>query len=120
MTAVSPRNSIGKSIRYGVHSIQNMRREMEDAHKAVLGVEGWSPSLSRPSSREGMEASLGSMSYFAIFDGHAGSRAAEFAGERLCELLAADRNALLSEPSEALRKALARTEEEWLQLARSH
>jgi len=60
------------------------------------------------------------MSYFAIFDGHAGSRAAEFAGERLCELLAADRNALLSEPCEALRKALVQTEEEWLQMARNH
>lgn len=118
-TMVSPRSSMGKPTRYGVHSIQNRRREMEDAHRAVLGVEGWSPSASRPSSREGMEASLGSMSYFAIFDGHAGSRAAEFAGERLCELLAADRAALLSGPAEALRRALARTEEEWLQMARA-
>mmetsp|Transcript_37455 Transcript_37455/g.94165 ORF Transcript_37455/g.94165 Transcript_37455/m.94165 type:complete len:409 (-) Transcript_37455:28-1254(-) len=118
-TMVSPRNSFGKPLRYGVHSIQNMRQKMEDAHRAVLGVEGWSPSTSRPSSREGMEASLGSMSYFAIFDGHAGSEAAKFASENLCELLAADRTALLSEPSEALRRALARTEEEWLERARS-
>jgi len=118
-TMVSPRASQGKPLRYGVHSIQNMRREMEDAHRAVLGVDGWSPSASRPSSREGMEASLGTMSYFAIFDGHAGFRAAEFAGERVCELLAADCLSLLSEPAEALRSALRRTEEEWLQLARS-
>lgn len=118
-TTVSPRNAVGKQLRYGVHSIQNMRREMEDAHKAVLGAEERSPTLSRPTSREGMEASLGSMSYFAIFDGHAGSRAAEFAGDRLCDLLAADRKALASQPSEALRIALERTEEEWLQMARS-
>lgn len=118
-STVSPRLALGKPLQYGVHSIQNMRREMEDAHKAVLGMEGWSPSLSRPTSREGMEVSLGNMSYFAIFDGHAGSRAAEFAGERLCGLLAADRMALLSEPAEALRRALERTEEEWLQMARS-
>lgn len=103
----------GSPLHYGVHSIQNRRNEMEDAHRAVLGQEGRSPS----SISDDIEASLGSLSYFAIFDGHGGARAAEFSGEHLCTLLAANREGLVADPIEALRLAFARTEEEWSALA---
>jgi len=86
---------------------------MEDAHRAVLGKEPNSPSASGD-----VEAALGSLSYFAIFDGHGGARAAEFSGERLCALLAASQAELRTDPAEALRLAFVKTEEEWLALAR--
>jgi len=131
--------SLGKPVRYGVHSIQNLRPEMEDAHHAVLGVEGSSRPMSRGSATSPSqslapsgaatpsgsgtpppaEAPLGSLSYFAVFDGHGGARAAEFCGERLCDILAGDRRTLRTEPVEALRRAFGQLEDEWLALARS-
>lgn len=118
-------------IRYGVHSIQNLRPEMEDAHCARLGLLGGSEggggsalkspiaAASSPANTRAAPAAptLGSLSYFAVFDGHGGARAAEFSGERLAELLTMDRGALLADPAEALRKAFARTEDEWHTLA---
>eukprot|EP00927_Polykrikos_kofoidii_P016777 TRINITY_DN17610_c0_g1_i1.p1 TRINITY_DN17610_c0_g1~~TRINITY_DN17610_c0_g1_i1.p1 ORF type:complete len:439 (+),score=69.55 TRINITY_DN17610_c0_g1_i1:92-1408(+) len=134
-----------RPMRVGVHSIQNLRREMEDIHRVVLGAS----ERSHPSGRGGSghstlgrtgfnstgrsprslasaassEAPLGAMSFFAVFDGHGGSRAAEFSGERLCALLAAEVNAAgnegrSSETSEALRRAFSRTDDEWLSIAR--
>jgi len=113
-STVSPRMS-KNTLRYGVHSIQNMRQEMEDAHRAVLGMEGQSPSSRLEGSAE--DAGLGSFSYFAIFDGHGGARAAEFAGERLHSLLASDAALFRADPAEALRGAFAQTEAEWLAVA---
>lgn len=124
--------SPGKPLRYGVHSIQNRRREMEDAHCAVLGQQHLGglagPSSARSSLPESPsvaamlsplpELSLGALSYFAVFDGHGGARASEFSGERLYALLAEDPQILQDDPVEALRRAFARTEEEWLELAR--
>jgi len=130
-------------VRFGVHSIQNERPEMEDAHCARLGLgEGGIPDLtmlpgssldkttkqgttaealkdaaspaSPPDSSK--ETAMGSFSYFAVFDGHGGARAAEFASERMANLLAADQARLVSDPSEALRQAFLKTEAEWHQL----
>lgn len=114
-SAVSPRSQKDKPVRYGVHSIQNRRNEMEDAHLAVLGNERWSSS----SKGDASEATLGSLSYFAIFDGHGGSKAAEYSGEHMYRLLAENRDELLVAPEEALRRAFARTEDDWLELART-
>merc|ERR1712060_242233 len=60
---------------------------------------------------------LGSLSYFAVFDGHGGARAAEFSGEYLCHSLAKDLSALRSDPVAALRAAFANTEAEWNKIA---
>lgn len=46
----------GNGLRYGVASMQGWRVEMEDAHRAVMGLDG----------------ALKDWSYFAVFDGHAG------------------------------------------------
>jgi len=109
MTTISPRFPLGAPVRYGVHSIQNRRSEMEDAHRAVLGVESSSPSS--------VEAALGNLSYFAVFDGHGGAKAAEFSSERLFALLSQNSSELLTEPETALKKAFAQTEADWLAMA---
>jgi len=109
--------SLGKPVSYGVSSIQNSRAEMEDAHHAVLGSEAASRSSTITSDTPlCAESPLGGLSYFAVFDGHGGARAAEFCGERLCGLLAAE---LSNEPADALKRALAKLEEEWLAVARA-
>lgn len=58
-----------------------------------------------------------SLSYFAVFDGHGGARAAEFSSERLGELLSEEGPALSQDPVEALRRAILRTEAEWHAMA---
>jgi serine/threonine protein phosphatase PrpC len=45
-------------LRYGLSSMQGWRIEMEDAHSAVIGI----PDVGE------------NISWFAVFDGHAGSR----------------------------------------------
>lgn len=123
-------------VKYGVHSIQNLRPEMEDAHCARLGLglseeaeitikpgsamplaptSGVSDPAKTGSAME--EPALGSFSYFAVFDGHGGARAAEFSNERLGNLLAADQEALRKDPTGALRDAFARLEGDWHDLA---
>lgn len=115
LTSMMPVDSHGKApVRYGVHSIQNLRSEMEDAHRAVIGNE-----CIDGATVDALSSPLGSLSYFAIFDGHGGARAAEFSSERLCALLAAQLDNLQEDPEGALRGAFARTEAEWLELARS-
>mmetsp|Transcript_30594 Transcript_30594/g.65982 ORF Transcript_30594/g.65982 Transcript_30594/m.65982 type:complete len:372 (-) Transcript_30594:87-1202(-) len=99
-------------VSYGVHSIQNSRPEMEDAHCAK-------PRLGSNSDlgQSNLGPTLGNLSFFAVFDGHSGAKAADYAGERFAALLAEDRTALLEEPREALRSAFIRLETEWLKLA---
>lgn len=123
------------ALRYGVHSIQGLRPEMEDAHRVVLdvhryvpGADGGAPSgdssggdgRTSPTLSFGLAGAaeaLGNVSYFGVFDGHGGSQAAEFVSERLCTLLAQDFGALAADPQEALRRAFVRTEEQWLEAA---
>merc|ERR1711907_565903 len=59
----------------GVCSIQGRRPEMEDAHKIVPPP---SPSVTSPTSK---------LSFFGVFDGHGGRRAADFAEVKLHQLL---------------------------------
>lgn len=64
----------GLGLRYGLSSMQGWRSEMEDAHDVKIGL------------KYGLE----DWSYFAVFDGHAGKRAAAFAAWNLLEFILRD------------------------------
>ncbi|XP_070576459.1 protein phosphatase 1B-like [Ptychodera flava] len=59
----------GNGIRFGLSSMQGWRVEMEDAHTAVLGL----------------PYGLKDWSFFAVFDGHAGSKVAKYCSEHLLD-----------------------------------
>ncbi|XP_023668687.1 protein phosphatase 1A isoform X2 [Paramormyrops kingsleyae] len=59
----------GNSLRYGLSSMQGWRVEMEDAHTAVIGLPN----------------GLDPWSFFAVYDGHAGSQVARYCCEHLLE-----------------------------------
>ncbi|XP_032803939.1 protein phosphatase 1B-like isoform X1 [Petromyzon marinus] len=59
----------GNGLRYALSSMQGWRVEMEDAHTAVVGI----------------PRGLKTWSFFAVYDGHAGSRVATFCSEHLLE-----------------------------------
>lgn len=64
----------GLGLSYGLSSMQGWRSEMEDAHDVKIGL------------KYGLE----DWSYFAVFDGHAGKRAAAFAAWNLLEFILRD------------------------------
>ncbi|XP_041748223.1 protein phosphatase 1B-like isoform X2 [Coregonus clupeaformis] len=57
----------GNGLRYGLSSMQGWRVEMEDAHTATVGL----------------PQGLHDWSFFAVYDGHAGSRVANYASKHL-------------------------------------
>ncbi|XP_060042948.1 protein phosphatase 1B isoform X2 [Erinaceus europaeus] len=63
----------GNGLRFGLSSMQGWRVEMEDAHTAVLGV----------------PPGLDDWSFFAVYDGHAGSRVANYCAAHLLEHITA-------------------------------
>ncbi|XP_060942661.1 protein phosphatase 1B [Limanda limanda] len=60
----------GNGLRYGLSSMQGWRVEMEDAHTAVVGL----PTMG-----------MSDWSFFAVYDGHAGSRVANYCSKHLLE-----------------------------------
>ncbi|XP_068597642.1 protein phosphatase 1B [Brachionichthys hirsutus] len=60
----------GNQLRYALSSMQGWRVEMEDAHTAVLGLPP--PGMS-------------DWSFFAVYDGHAGSKVANYCAKHLLE-----------------------------------
>ncbi|CAL8254074.1 unnamed protein product [Lota lota] len=60
----------GNGLRYGLSSMQGWRVEMEDAHTAMPGLPA-----------QGMA----DWSFFAVYDGHAGSRVAHYCSKHLLE-----------------------------------
>uniref|UniRef100_A0A8C4NN46 Protein phosphatase, Mg2+/Mn2+ dependent, 1Bb n=1 Tax=Eptatretus burgeri TaxID=7764 RepID=A0A8C4NN46_EPTBU len=65
----------GNGVRYALSSMQGWRVEMEDAHTALIGL----------------PVGLKNWSFFAVYDGHAGSRVATYCSEHLLEnIIAAD------------------------------
>ncbi|CAL8300342.1 unnamed protein product [Merluccius merluccius] len=60
----------GNRLRYGLSSMQGWRVEMEDAHTAVLGLPA---------------PGMADWSFFAVYDGHAGSRVAHYCSKHLLE-----------------------------------
>ena len=69
---VEKQNEVGKGneIEYAVSSMQGWRVDMEDSHTAILSL----PNLS-------------SWSFFAVFDGHAGSKVAEYSSKHLVDVI---------------------------------
>lgn len=114
---------LDQTIPFGVHSIQNKRPEMEDAHRAVLAQRadssyGSTAGIPRtPQSERAKAESLAGVSFFAVFDGHAGVKAAEFAAEHLFSHVAANAALLPNNATEALRKAFLQTEDTFITLA---
>eukprot|EP00928_Gymnodinium_smaydae_P035641 TRINITY_DN25046_c0_g1_i1.p1 TRINITY_DN25046_c0_g1~~TRINITY_DN25046_c0_g1_i1.p1 ORF type:complete len:403 (+),score=49.24 TRINITY_DN25046_c0_g1_i1:40-1209(+) len=80
-------------LQVGVHSIQNCRETMEDAHRSVVPEEG--EQLPDPRTPGGSLLSRGDvfakgewpamLGFFGVFDGHGGSNAADFAESHLFE-----------------------------------
>jgi len=64
---------VGGGLRYGLSSMQGWRIEMEDAHSAVIGI---------PDQKD-------SVSWFAVFDGHAGSRVSAHCSHHLLDCIRA-------------------------------
>ncbi|KAM6961140.1 protein phosphatase 1A isoform 2-T3 [Aplochiton taeniatus] len=76
----------GNNLSYGLSSMQGWRVEMEDAHTSVIGL---SPGLEN-------------WSFFAVYDGHAGSQVAKYCCEHLLEHITSTpdfQSALEPEPS---------------------
>ncbi|XP_076666855.1 protein phosphatase 1B isoform X2 [Andrena cerasifolii] len=61
----------GNGLRYSVASMQGWRMEMEDAHRAITGLNG----------------GLSDWSYFAVFDGHAGAFVSAHSADNLLECI---------------------------------
>ncbi|XP_028854055.1 protein phosphatase 1A-like isoform X1 [Denticeps clupeoides] len=59
----------GNGLRFGVSSMQGWRAEMEDAHSAVVGL----------------PRGLAAWSFFAVYDGHAGTQVAQYCCQHLLE-----------------------------------
>ncbi|KAJ8418457.1 hypothetical protein AAFF_G00141660 [Aldrovandia affinis] len=59
----------GNGLRFGLSSMQGWRVEMEDAHTAVVGL----------------PQGLDNWSFFAVYDGHAGSRVANYCSKHLLD-----------------------------------
>lgn len=60
--------------------MQGWRISMEDAHTAVLDLDGESPKDSK--------ANPNKLSFFGVFDGHGGDKVALFAGENIHNIIA--------------------------------
>jgi serine/threonine protein phosphatase PrpC len=72
-----------EGLEYGVSSMQGWRVHMEDAHICE-------PELYALSPDDKKKIPLASHSLFAVFDGHGGSFAAEYAGVNLCRVLSTE------------------------------
>ncbi|XP_006894664.1 PREDICTED: protein phosphatase 1F-like [Elephantulus edwardii] len=89
-----------------VHAIRNTRRKMEDRHVTLLAFNQLFGLLD-PVER----------AYFAVFDGHGGADAAQFAAVHV-HANAARQPALLTDPAGALREAIQHTDYMFIQKAK--
>jgi len=64
---------VGGGLRYGLSSMQGWRIEMEDAHSAIIGI---------PDQKD-------TVCWFAVFDGHAGSRVSAHCSHHLLDCIRA-------------------------------
>nr|DBA23080.1 TPA: hypothetical protein GDO54_014034 [Pyxicephalus adspersus] len=95
-----------RTLYVSVHAIRNTRRKMEDRHVTLLDFNqlfGITDGVPR--------------SYFAVFDGHGGLDAANYAATHVHVMLARH-EALLSDPARALKEAFQRTDAMFLKKAK--
>ena len=83
----------GAGLRYGLSSMQGWRIEMEDAHSAIIG----SPDVGE------------NISWFAVFDGHAGSRVSAHCSDHLLDCISS-----VEDFKDSLRKEHTLGEEEFI------
>ena len=84
----------GAGLRYGLSSMQGWRIEMEDAHSAIIGI----PEVGE------------NISWFAVFDGHAGSRVSAHCSTHLLESISS-----MDDFKESLKKEHQLSEEELME-----
>ncbi|XP_077317764.1 protein phosphatase 1F [Lithobates pipiens] len=95
-----------RTLHVSVHAIRNTRRKMEDRHMMLLDFNqlfGIMDGVAR--------------SYFAVFDGHGGLDAANYAATHIHVTLARN-EALLSDPARALKEVFQRTDAMFLRKAK--
>eukprot|EP01012_Entosiphon_sulcatum_P018989 TRINITY_DN2381_c0_g1_i1.p1 TRINITY_DN2381_c0_g1~~TRINITY_DN2381_c0_g1_i1.p1 ORF type:complete len:347 (-),score=52.25 TRINITY_DN2381_c0_g1_i1:398-1438(-) len=103
-------------VRYGLHSVQGHRREMEDDHKLV--VKGYC----EPQAAEGADeeilwtAPMEDVAFFGVYDGHGGTECATFLRTHLHRAVL-QHSCLLEDPERALREGIAQTEQLFLKFA---
>lgn len=74
----------GNGLRYGVSSMQGWRADMEDAHAALLQIEGPGPGPP-PRSPQSPQTPPNDCAFFGVFDGHAGGGAAAHCAAHLLD-----------------------------------
>lgn len=110
-------------LRVGVHSIQGRRKEQEDAHTTSLRKVDSMASMEQNGDGPehvvlaGEEEEQSCFDLVAVFDGHGGALAAEFCSIRIPALLKTQ-ELLRVDTKAALEQAIARCEEEFLDMAR--
>eukprot|EP00163_Fabomonas_tropica_P026076 TRINITY_DN4654_c0_g1_i1.p1 TRINITY_DN4654_c0_g1~~TRINITY_DN4654_c0_g1_i1.p1 ORF type:complete len:343 (+),score=70.38 TRINITY_DN4654_c0_g1_i1:1446-2474(+) len=104
------------SLRNAVFSLQGKRKTMEDEHCAIPVIPRRGSDVSDRS--EGGSAKPGpqTRAFFGVYDGHGGSRAAEFVSAHLHEFIF-ESPAFKTDPQEAMRQGIAKVEEKFLDLA---
>ncbi|XP_072000660.1 protein phosphatase 1F isoform X1 [Engystomops pustulosus] len=105
-TQLPPPPTTKRNLYVSIHAIRNTRRKMEDRHVSLLEFNqlfGFTDGVER--------------SYFAVFDGHGGLDAANYAATHLHVTLARHEE-LVSDPSVALKESFQRTDAMFLKRAR--
>ncbi|XP_073531226.1 protein phosphatase 1F isoform X1 [Phyllobates terribilis] len=97
---------IKRNLLVSIHAIRNTRRKMEDRHVSLMEFNQLFGLM------DGVERS-----YFAVFDGHGGIDAANYAATHV-HVMVARHEALMSDPTRALKEAFQRTDAMFLRRAR--
>jgi integrin-linked kinase-associated serine/threonine phosphatase 2C len=101
------------TIEFGVESVQGARKTMEDQHMARKGDEPLTP---RGDGAQPVDVASG-IPFFGVYDGHGGTQCAEFLRARL-HVLVLGHPKVREEPEVALREAISKAEEEFMEKCR--